>query len=65
MTAAALRKTQDAHFEIEPVARPAAPKMTVVSTTASARNPDDLLRLLYVNPHDGILVDELLALDAK
>ena len=61
---AALRKTQDSHFEIEPIARPAAPKMTVVAT-APARNPDDLLRLLYVNPQDGILVDELLAFDEK
>ncbi len=65
MTAAALRKTQDAHFEIEPVVRPAAPKMTVVSSTAPALSPDDLLRLLYVNPQDGILVDELLAFDKK
>jgi hypothetical protein len=60
---AALRKADDAQFEIEPVTRPAAPKMTVVATNVPARNPDDLLRLLYVNPHDGILVDELLALD--
>jgi hypothetical protein len=61
---AALRKIQDTTLEIEPVARPAAPKMTVVSTTP-ARTPDELLRLLFVNPQDGILVDELLAFDAK
>jgi hypothetical protein len=61
---AALRKAQDNDFEIEPTPRPAVPKMTVVAT-APARNPDDLLRLLYVNPEDGILVDELLAFGAK
>ena len=62
MTAAAVRKI--ANLQIEPVVRPAAPTLTVVST-APARNPDDLLRLLYVNPQDGILVDELLALTEK
>ncbi|MGE4062620.1 MAG: hypothetical protein AB7E79_04555 [Rhodospirillaceae bacterium] len=65
MTAAALRKTQDADLEIEPVGRQAAPKMTVVSSNVACRNPDELLRLLYIDPQDGIVVDELLASDTK
>jgi hypothetical protein len=63
MSAAALRKSHETTLQVEPVSRPGARKMTLVASAAPARSAEDLMRLLYVNPHDGILVDELLAFD--
>ena len=60
---AALRKAPD-RLQPEPLARPAT-RMALVSSAPAGRSPEDLLRLLYLDPHDGILVDELLAFDRK
>lgn len=68
----ALRKAEISEIQAEPVVRPA-PKMTVVASAPLApmdagwatRHPDDAMRLLFVNPQDGVIVDALLALNKK
>lgn len=66
----ALRKADINEIEAEPVVKPA---LTIVASAPlkptdagwATRNPDDAMRLLFVNPQDGAIVDELLALNTK